>query len=468
MSQSTASMNNTQQTIPGANLLLLGMCLSVMTYWFFALSMLAVGPMISESLKVDAAEMAFPMGFAGLISGILIVPAGVMADRFGCLRMLRVGLVFALIGAVVCAFATGLNMMVVGRFIQGVSAALVMPATLALLKLYFSEEDRPKAVSFWSMSSFGSAGVCSFFGGIVGKYLGWEWIFYLVIPVVCIAFYLMRNAPESEIKKQTSKFDMVGFVVLLLALMAINLLINKGATWGWKSLPIIGCLVVFVVLLPVFIAVEKKHPAPIIDLSMLKNKTYDGSVVANFLLNTGLGVMFILATYLQKGRGLDPFQASLMTLSYLVLILTMIRVGEKVGKKLGARPPMMYGALCSSIGFFIMSFTFISGSAYYIVVLIGYALMGIGNGLFATPATSIAVGEAPSDKVGAATAIFKMGSSLGGSLGIAICGALYAMVLSSDPESIHKAAQYAIMFCGFALLVASFISMTFIPKKQVE
>ena len=468
---SNASNQNTSQltstTLPNANTLLLGMCMGVMTFWLFALAMTPLGPAISENLGLPPAAISLPVGFAGLVSGILIVPAGVLADRYGCVRMFRIGIGFSIAGSLLCGLASGQMMLIGGRLLQGVSAALIMPATLSLVKSYFSEEDRPKALSFWSMSSFGSAGVCSFFGGFVATLLGWRWVFLLTIPVALLAVYLLRRAPESQLNKDRTKpFDSMGFITLLLALMVINLAINRGPIWGWVNPLTLGCLVAFVLLLPVFLSLERKHAAPIVDLSLLKNKTYDAAVIANFLLNTGLGGMYILLTYLQKGRGLSPFDASLTTLSYLVVIMVMIRVGEKLGRRYGSRLPMSTGAMCSAVGFGLMSLTFIQGDSYYISVVAGFALMGLGNGIFATPATSIAVAEAPSDKVGAATAIFKMASSLGGSLGIAACGAIFHGTMAGNPELVHQAGQYGIGFCLLTLLIASVISLTMLPRPQ--
>lgn len=452
-------------TIPNANILLLGMCMGVMTFWLFALAMTPLGPTISENLGLPAAAISLPVGFAGLVSGILIVPAGVLADRYGCVRMFRIGIAFSIAGSLLCGLANGQMMLIGGRLLQGVSAALVMPATLALVKSYFSEEDRPKALSFWSMSSFGSAGVCSFFGGFVATTFGWRWVFLLTVPVALLAVYLLRHAPESQLNTDRTKpFDSMGFISLLLALMAINLAINRGPIWGWVNPLTLGCFVAFVLLLPVFLSVERKHVAPIVDLGLLKNKTYDAAVIANFLLNTGLGGMYILLTYLQKGRGLSAFDASLTTLSYLVVIMIMIRVGEKLGRRYGSRLPMATGAMCSAIGFGLMSLTFLQGESYYISVVVGFAMMGLGNGIFATPATSIAVAEAPPDKVGAATAIFKMASSLGGSLGIAACGAIFHGTLASDPTRVDLAGQYGIGFCLVTLFIASIISLTMLPR----
>ncbi|MGL4860518.1 MAG: MFS transporter [Enterobacteriaceae bacterium] len=459
--------NSKEATLQQANKYLLGMCLGVMTFWLFALAMTPLGPAISKSLNLSPATISLPIGFSGLVSAILIVPAGVLADRYGCLKMFRISILCAIAGALLCGLALNQTMLISGRLLQGCSAALVMPSTLALVKTYFCADDQPRALSFWSMSSFGSAGLCSFFGGFIETLLGWRWVFLLAIPIALLALYFLSGAPESQrYKQQDSRFDRMGFTLILFSLLAINLAITRGAVWGWNHPLTLLCFFLFFILLPLFIYVEKKHISPVIDLHLFNNKVYNSAVIANFLLNSGLGAMYILFTYLQQGRGLSSFDATLMTLSYLVVILLMIRVGEKLAHYFGARLPMCVGALSAALGYSLMACTFIPGPTYYFAVVLGFAFMGLGNGIFATPATTIAVRSAPTGKVGSATAIFKMASSLGGSLGIAIYGALYHGILSVNPDNVERAGQNAIGLCALALLIASLISFINIPGQK--
>lgn len=450
---------------------LLGMCIGVSIYWLFALSMGPLLPGIGKELGVNVPDLALPMSLAGLVSGICIMPAGGLADRIGRLLMTRIGLGAGLAGMLMCGLANDVDWLIVGRFLQGLAAGFIMPSTLALVKVYYNDEDRPKAISYWSMSSFGCASVSSIFGGLVATFLGWRWAFLLSVPLIFLAFWLLRSAPESKVVSDSKRpFDLPGFSVLIVGLLALFLFVTKGNAWGWTSLEAIGSLAVFVVMLVVFIAQEVRHPAPIADLSLFKRRVFTGAVVSNLFLNSLLGLLVVLLAYLQKGRGLTALHASLLTLSYTVTVLTMIRVGEKMGRNKGPRLPMVLGGLCFMTCSALLSFTSVSNDfSYFVLVFIGMGFMGTGLGLFATPATNAAVGEAPADKAGAAGGIFKMASSLGGAFGIAIHLAVYGSIARANGGNFHEAAQYALGLGVIASLLGALFSYWLAPglKKAV-
>ena len=444
---------------------LLGMCIGVSVYWLFALSMGPLLPGIGRELGVNVPDLALPMSLAGLVSGICIMPAGGLADRVGRLLMTRLGLVAGLLGMLMCGLATNVEWLIVGRFLQGLAAGFIMPSTLALVKVYYNDEDRPKAISYWSMSSFGCASVSSIFGGLVATFLGWRWAFLSSVPLIFLAFWLLRSAPESKVVSDRKQpFDAVGFFVLILGLLALFLFVTKGNTWGWASKEALASLAVFVFMLVAFIVQERHHAAPIADLSLFKRRVFTGSVVANLFLNSLLGLLVVLLAYLQKGRGLTALSASLPTLSYTATVLTLIRVGEKLGRNRGPRLPMTVGGLCFMACAILLSCTSVAdNTAYFVLVFIGMGFMGTGLGLFATPATNAAVGEAPADKAGAAGGIFKMASSLGGAFGIAIHLAIFGSIAKANGGNLHEAAQYALGIGVVASALGALVSYWLAP-----
>lgn len=448
---------------------LLAMCIGVSIYWLFALSMGALLPSIGSALGAKISDLALPMSLAGLVSGIFIMPAGGLADRFGRLRMTRLGLVVGLIGMALCGMANGTGMLTAGRFFQGLAAAIIMPATLGLVKVYYDDESRPRALSFWSMATFGCASVSSIFGGLVATMFGWRWAFLLAIPFILMALWMLRAAPESKVgSAHKYPFDSLGFIVLIVGLLSLNLLISKGNAWGWSSGHAVEALGVFVLMLLIFIPVERRSAMPIADLSLFGRKVFTGSVLANLLINTLLGILVLLLIYLQKGRGLSAMNAAMLTLSYTVTVLSLIRVGEKMAKKTGPRLPMVLGALCFVVTAMLLACTFIKdNTTYFTLVLVGMAFMGTGLGLFATPAVSTAVGEAPIDKAAAAGGIFKMASSLGGAFGIAIHLAVFGAILSAT-HNIHVATQYGIGIGVVAALLSALVSFMLVnPTPKV-
>ncbi len=446
---------------------LFAMCIGVSIYWLFALSMGPLLPSIGNDLGVKIPDLALPMSLAGLVSGIFIMPAGGLADRIGRLRMTRFGLIVGLGGMAFCGMAGSVEVLIVGRFLQGLAAAIIMPATLGLVKVYYDDENRPRALSYWSMATFGCASVSSIFGGLIATSIGWRWSFLLAIPFIVLAFWLLRSAPESKVvSDRKNSFDGIGFLVLIVGLLSLNLFVSKGNSWGWASVNSLMAFGVFALMLFIFVPVERRHPQPIADLSLFDRKVFTGATLANFFINSLLGILVVLLTYLQKGRGQSAMNAALLTLSYTVTVLSLIRVGEKIGKKSGPRLPMVLGGLCFVVTSVLLACTFVEdNTAYFALVLIGMGFMGTGLGLFATPATNTAVGDAPVDKAAGAGGIFKMASSLGGAFGIAIHLAVFGGVMTAT-NNIHIAAQYGIGMGVVAATLSALVSFSLGASKK--
>ncbi|BDU76014.1 multidrug efflux MFS transporter NorB [Mesoterricola sediminis] len=448
---------------------LFGMCIAVSIYWLFALSMNPLVPSIARDLHLPLGvadpNLALAVSLAGLTAGICIMPMGGLADQFGRIRLTRIGLGVGLVGALLCGLAPSIGPLVAGRFFLGLSAAIVMPATLGLVKVYYGDAERPRAITYWSLATAGCASFSSLFGGILATHAGWRWAFLLAVPCILGAFFLLRSAPERKAPATGRRpFDGVGFSALILGLLALNLFISKGKAWGWTSLPTLGSLGLFALMLAIFIPNERRQAAPIADLSLFRSRAFTGAVVANLFVNSLLGVLVVIMIYLQKGRGLSAMQASLLTLGYALAVLALLRVGEKVARITGPRLPMMLGGL-SLIGLVVpLACTFVQSNVLYFTwVFIGLAFLGVGLGLFMTPATTLAINEAPADKAALAGGIFKMGSSLGGAFGIAIHLAIFGAVLQST-GSLHAAARTSIAFglvaAVLACLVPSFLTPT--------
>lgn len=448
---------------------LLGMCIGVSLYWLFGNSMSALLPSIGKSLDVQAADpnLVLASSLAGLVAGIFTVPAGGIADRIGRVLMTRLGLAVGLVGMLAAGLAPSVPVLIVARFFQGFASAILMPATLGLVRVYYNDADRPRAISLWSMSTFGATSVSALFGGLVATYIGWRWVFLLAVPFIFLAYYLLRAAPERKAAGTGQRaFDTIGLLTLIIGLLALNLAVSYGRVWGWTSLNVILCLAVFVVTMALFIPNELRHNAPIADLRLFKNKLFTGPVVANFVINTLIGILFVVQTYLQRGRGLTPIQAALLTLGYAIAVVTLIRVGEKISLRTGPRLPMVLGSLCFVVMALLPSLTSItSNTAYFALVFIGLAFLGIGLGLFATPATNAAVSSAPPDKAGVASGIFKMGSSLGGAFGIAIHLVIYGAVAASTND-LALAANNSIRIGIATALLAALVSYFLVPAKK--
>lgn len=179
-------------------------------------------------------------------------------------------------------------------------------------------------------------------------------------------------------------------------------------------------------------------------------------------MNAVAGTLIVANTYAQVGRGFTAFQSGMLSLGYLVAVLAMIRVGEKILQRVGARKPMQWGASITTAGIAMMGLTFLLDLTYTVVVFVGFCLFGFGLGIYATPSTDTSVSNAPSDKVGQAAGVYKMASSLGGAFGVAISAAVYGAFAEST--NLAATATAGILVNVAFGLLAILAIVTLIPK----
>ena len=176
-------MEMKQQQFTGNNKLLLGIVLGVITFWLFAQSLLNLVPTIQHSFSSSIGTTSIAISITALFSGMFVVGAGSFADKLGRVKMTYIGLILSIIGSLLIIVTPFTPMLILGRIIQGLSAAAIMPSTLAIIKTYYQGSDRQRALSFWSIGSWGGSGFASLFGGMIDTAIGWRWIYIISIIV---------------------------------------------------------------------------------------------------------------------------------------------------------------------------------------------------------------------------------------------------------------------------------------------
>ncbi|VDZ83487.1 Quinolone resistance protein norB [Kluyvera intermedia] len=220
----------------GTDRLLAGIVLSVLTFWLFAQSVINVVPVVKSSIDISLETLTLAVSLSALFSGCFVVVSGGLADKFGRVRLTTIGLMLSMVGSAMLVVSQGPVLFLAGRVIQGLSAACIMPATLALIKTWYAGKARQRAVSFWVIGSWGGSGLCSFVGGAIATGLGWRWIFVFSIVTALAALMLIRTTPESRSETAGQhKLDVSGLLSLVVALVLFNLFISKGHHWGWTS-----------------------------------------------------------------------------------------------------------------------------------------------------------------------------------------------------------------------------------------
>ena len=477
-------------TYQGNDKLLYGIILGVITFWLFAQTTLNIAPAMQKDLGLDASMMNIAVAITALFSGIFIVVIGGLADRIGRVKTVQIGFYLSIIGSLLIALAPTGSMatafLLVGRALQGMSAACIMPASLALVKTYWDGPARLRAVSLWSIGSWGGSGVCSLFGGLVADNIGWRYIFFASIVVAIIGLLMMKGTPESKAEtKGAYKFDFAGVLTFMVTMVALQIVVTQGNKMGWTSPLILSLIAVVIVFGSLFFRIENTSGQPFVDFKLFRNPTYTGATISNFLLNGVAGTLLVSLQLVQLGGDLTAQQAGTLTLGYAVAIIAFIRVGEKLLQRFGARKPMIWGCLITGLAIVLLSPANVLLDDYKILAMIGYTLFGVGLAFYATPSTDAALSSLPAAQAGSGAGIYKMASSLGAAFGVAISAAIFT-ALSANPESVswlagvitfvgrqdnlavREAAIIALMFNVFMVAVAILSIMLTVPKVAAK
>jgi MFS transporter, DHA2 family, multidrug resistance protein len=491
VTSSTIALSATSERVPafkGNDRLLAGIVAGVLTFWLFAQTTLNVAPDMQQTLGIDSSTMNIAVAITALFSGIFIVVIGGLADRVGRLKIVRIGFYLSIVGSLLVGVAPsgsfGSALLLVGRALQGLSAACIMPASLALVKTYWDGAQRQRAVSLWSIGSWGGSGVCSLFGGLVAQNFGWRTIFFASIVVAIIGLLLIQGAPESRAEtKGDYKFDLAGVMSFMVAMVALQIVVTEGNKIGWTSPLVLTLTAAAIVFGSLFFWVESRAGHAFVDFKLFENSTYTGATLSNFLLNGVAGTLLVSLQLVQRGGNMTAQQAGLLTLGYAIAIIAFIRVGEKLLQHFGARAPMIWGCLITGLSILLLTPANLLLWQYRILAIVAYTLFGVGLAFYATPSTDAALSSLPPAQAGSGAGIYKMASSLGAAFGVAISAAIFTALAASpasvnwlegvvtfqgrqDNLAIREAAIIALAFNVFMVLVAIMAIMLTVPKGK--
>ncbi|MHA2788060.1 MFS transporter [Corynebacterium sp. S7] len=429
---------------------LLGIVLAVITFWLFAQTTLNIGPAIGDDIGTPPAVMNIAISLSALFSGMFIVVAGGFADKVGRVKIATLGNILGIIGSLLVGLAGGpaalaTTMLIAGRILQGLSAACIMPSTMALLKTYWQGKERQRAVSMWSIGSWGGSGLAALFGGFMAATpLGWRSIFLISAVISVISIMLMRQIPEdAPAKDSNKKTDYPGIISLALFVLTLLLVITQGSTIGWTSWITWALIVICIASLTWFIKVELGNPDALVDFDLFKNPVFTGATVSNFLINATAGLIPVSLWVMQGAAGWSAAQSGYLTIGYALFIIVFIRVGEKLLQRYGNKKPMVWGASIVAVGVALLMFTNTMTGTYVVLAVIAYCLFGLGLAFYATPSTDAALSALPDEKAGSGSGVYKMASSLGAAFGAAIPTSIFTAMQTSGSSVLGNVLQFS-------------------------
>jgi EmrB/QacA subfamily drug resistance transporter len=416
-------------------------------------------PAIQRDLDIGISELEWVFNGYALTFGVLMLTGGKLADLMGRRRIFIVGLVIFTAASLACGLASSASLLIGARVVQGVGSALMNPATLSIITATFPPRQRGMAIGIWAGVSAMALAIGPLVGGLITQHISWNWIFFINVPIGVLAIIVTRLVvAESRDTSAEQRLDLPGLVSSAVALFALTYGLIEANTYGWTSGRILGLFAVAVVGLAVFVVLESRQRAPMLDLSLFKNSTFAGANAVMMLVGLAMfGVFFFISLFVQNILGYSAIQAGASFLPMTVLIILIAPAAGKFSDRVGSRWLMGGGMILLSVSLFL--FSRLDAASDFWNILPGLIVGGFGMGLVMTPTTAAAMGSVAVDKAGVGSAVLNSMRQVGGSLGIAVMGAIVASQVSALPGTPQAAAQFVTGF-QHALIVAALIALS--------
>lgn len=387
-------------------------------------------PRLTHDLGASASEKlwiinAYPLVVAGLLPGL-----GSLGDRLGHKRMFTAGLLVFGIASLAAAYAPSASALIAARVLLAVGAAMMMPATLSIIRLTFEDEnERSFAIGIWAAVASGGAAFGPVVGGILLEYFWWGSVFLINVPVVLIALVMALSILENRPGNINRKWDLVGSIQVLIGLIAVTFALKELAKRDSSFVLFAGALVIGLVALFVFVRRQRANGGMLIDFSLFRNRKFSSGVMAASVSSASLiGVELVFSQRLQLVSGYSPLEAGLLILP---IPLAAFVAGPLVGltlPKIGAARVLWGGMLITGLGTVLYLLSFNQQPHLW---LIGLSIMGFGVGAAMTGASTSIMGNAPEDKAGMAASIEEVSYEMGGSMGVTIFGSLMTAIYTA-------------------------------------
>jgi EmrB/QacA subfamily drug resistance transporter len=385
-------------------------------------------PSIQRDLDATIAGLEWTMNAYTLSFAVLLVTGGRLGDIFGRRRIFLTGVVLFASTSAFIGFSQTDTWLVIGRLLQGVGAALMMPGTLSIISNTFPPEERGKAIGTWAGVSGVALAIGPLIGGFLVEHVSWQSIFFVNVPiaVLCVAVTLFA-AHESRDETVQRTVDFPGVATITIGLAALVLALVEGNAWGWGSARIIGLLALAVVALVGFVVVERRVRVPMVDFAFFRSSTFVGASLVAFTVTFAMLASFFFVTlYMQNILGYSPLEAGVRSLPTTVLVMLMGPIAGRLVDRIGPRIPLVSGLLLVAVAMFWQSRIEVDTTYGFLVG--SFAVLGIGIGFVMSPMSTAAMNAVAREKAGVASGVVTMSRMIGGTFGVAAIGALVTTV----------------------------------------
>jgi len=398
-------------------------------------------PSIQRDLGIGISELEWVVNGYALTFAVLMLTGGKLADLLGRRLVFIVGLAIFTGASLACGLAPSAGFLIGARVVQGAGAALMNPATLSIITATFPPRQRGMAIGIWAGVSALALAIGPLLGGVITQHISWGWIFFINVPVGILAIVVARLViQESRDTSAEQRLDLPGLLTSAIGLFALTYALIEANSYGWTSARILSLFAATVIGLALFVALELRQRIPMLDLSLFRNATFAGANAVMLLVALAMfGVFFYVSLYMQNVLHYSPTQAGATFLPMTLCIVFLAPIAGRMTDRLG--PRWLIGAGMTLVAGSLIIFAQLDRHSNFWDIFPGLLVGGAGMAMSMAPTTATAMQAVSIDKAGVGSAVLNSMRQVGGSLGIAVMGAIVAAfvhVPRTDPRVVPQ------------------------------
>jgi EmrB/QacA subfamily drug resistance transporter len=399
---------------------------AVLGFFMITLDAVAVNvalPSIRGELGGGIAGLQWVVDGYTLMFAALLLSAGALSDRVGARRAFATGLTVFVVASAFCGLAPSLAALIGARFLQGAAAALMMPASMALIgQAYPDPVKRARAIAVWATGGAIAASSGPVLGGLLSL-IDWRLIFFVNLPVGAVALVLLARTQRSP--HRTVPVDWVGQASAVLAMGALTYGVIEAGVYGFGAPLVLTALAVAAMALAAFLAAQARGAHPMLPLDLFRSRAVTVSVAVGFAFMVGYyGLPFVMSLYLQQVRGLSSLAAGLAFLPMMLIGLCLTPFSACIAARLGPRAVVSGGLAAMTAGLLMLALAPVATPVWALAALM--VLVGLAGPLVIPPVTAVLLDSVPGHRAGMASGVFHTSRQFGGALAVAVFGALLA------------------------------------------
>jgi EmrB/QacA subfamily drug resistance transporter len=399
-------------------------------------------PTMQRDLHVSISQLEWVVIAYALTFAALLITGGKLGDLYGRRRIFVVGLAIFTLSSLACGLAPSAGFLIGARAVQGAGAALMNPATLSIIVATFPPRQRGTAIGIWAGVSALALAIGPLGGGLITEHINWNWIFFINVPIGALAIVVsqlvIRESRDTSIEQS---IDAPGLITSGAGLFFLSYALVEGNRHGWTSPEILSFFALGFAALSTFVVLQHRRRLSLLDLSLFRIGAFTGANIVAMLVSLSMfGVFFFVTLYVQNILHYRPAKAGATFLPMVLLVIVIAPIAGRLSDRIGSR--WLMGGGMTLLGVSLLLYERVTVHSSFWTLLPPMLVGGLGMAMTMSPMTSAAMGAVPVDKAGVGSGVLNSFRQVGGSLGIALMGAIVGSYIHPNAHGLSAAQNY--------------------------